>query len=377
MSTRPVVLHVLHDSAPGGAGLAVLRYAAALRDVGYEPAFWLPGEGPGVAMAREITDRVIVHDRPIRYSLRGMREAPGAVRRLGATPGYVREFRRAVRALDPAVVHANTLYTLPEAFAAKRMGLPVVGHVHEILASRPKDRAILRAYARGCHHLVAVSDACAAPLRARVPAARVSVVRNGVAANGAARTTPPPGPPVIGTVGEVCRRKGTDLFLDMAERVTAVHPDASFVVMGGDGRGQDAAFADGIHRRAEALAPGLDVSIGFRPNAAAEIASWTVFALPARQDPFPLAVLEAMAAGLPVVGTTVGGIPEQIVDGVSGVLVRPDDAGAMSDAVLGLLADPARAAAIGRAGSERARSEFLLDVQARRMAAVYDRVRGA
>jgi glycosyltransferase involved in cell wall biosynthesis len=72
----------------------------------------------------------------------------------------------------------------------------------------------------------------------------------------------------------------------------------------------------------------------------------------------PLAVLEAMAAGLPVVATAVGGVPEAITSGRDGVLVAPGDAPALADAVASLVADPARAAALGRAARARVEAEF-------------------
>jgi mannosyltransferase len=106
---------------------------------------------------------------------------------------------------------------------------------------------------------------------------------------------------------------------------------------------------------------------------AAELAGWDVFVLPSREDPFPLAVLEAMAAGLPVVATRSGGIVEQVTP-ETGVLVEAGDASALAAAVSELLDDPAARGSMGRAARERVTAEFGLDRQADALAAAYAEV---
>jgi glycosyltransferase involved in cell wall biosynthesis len=83
----------------------------------------------------------------------------------------------------------------------------------------------------------------------------------------------------------------------------------------------------------------------------------------------PLAILEAMAVGLPVVSTTVGGIPELVDDGRSGVLVPPGDARALAQALIAVLGDPARGRAMGAAGAERVRAHITLEASHQAMVA--------
>ena len=97
---------------------------------------------------------------------------------------------------------------------------------------------------------------------------------------------------------------------------------------------------------------------------------------PARWEGFGLAMLEAMLAAKPVVAARAGSAPELVADGETGLLVPVDDAGALAEAVGSLLADPARAEAMGRAGLERARSEFSVARMAERTLAVYERALG-
>ena len=93
---------------------------------------------------------------------------------------------------------------------------------------------------------------------------------------------------------------------------------------------------------------------------------------PSRADNLPLAVLEAMAAGLPVVGTRVGGIPELVVDGETGVLVEPEDPPALAEALDSLAASPELRRELGRAGRARGIEHFSPEGTARRMVAFYE-----
>jgi glycosyltransferase involved in cell wall biosynthesis len=97
-----------------------------------------------------------------------------------------------------------------------------------------------------------------------------------------------------------------------------------------------------------------------------------VLVQPSRADNLPLSILEAMAAGLPVVGTRVGGIPELVVDGKTGLLVEPENPRALADALEQLAGDPERARELGRNGAARAAEHFSPDGIAARMVALYE-----
>ena len=97
----------------------------------------------------------------------------------------------------------------------------------------------------------------------------------------------------------------------------------------------------------------------------------SVFVLPSGQETSPMVIGEAMAAGVPVVATRVGGVPYLVEEGVTGHVVEVGDVRALAESVAGLLADPARAAAYGAAGQERARRDFRLERVAERARAVY------
>jgi glycosyltransferase involved in cell wall biosynthesis len=96
-----------------------------------------------------------------------------------------------------------------------------------------------------------------------------------------------------------------------------------------------------------------------------------LFALSSRWEGFPYVLLEAMSFGLPVVSTAVDGIPEAVVDGVTGALVPPENPPALARALNGLLSDPARRRSFGEAGQRRVADAFTLDHMIERLCGVY------
>lgn len=153
--------------------------------------------------------------------------------------------------------------------------------------------------------------------------------------------------PVIGSIGRLELVKGHAHLLDAARLVCARYPDAIFVLAG---QGQ---LHEALARQAETLGIGRNVRfLGYRDDVAAVLAGLDIFALPSLSEGLPLSLLEAMAAGKPVIASNVGGIPEVIRDGDSGLLARPAAPTELADGILTLLADRLRA----RAMAENARA---------------------
>lgn len=170
---------------------------------------------------------------------------------------------------------------------------------------------------------------------------------------------PPPRPPgapyVIGSVGRLDPVKGYDLLL----RALAALPDAHLVVLGeGAARPALAALAAdlGVADRVELA--------GWHARPRLRLPELDVFCLPSRSEGFPLSVVEAMLAGLPVVATRVGSVAEAVADGRTGLLVDPGDVAGLT-AALGRLRDAGLRARLGAAGRELARASFTVDRMAR------------
>ena len=111
--------------------------------------------------------------------------------------------------------------------------------------------------------------------------------------------------------------------------------------------------------------------MGLRPDVERILHCIDLFVLPSRWEGLPNVVLEAMAAGKPVVATEVGGIPELVVQGVTGVLVPPQDVHALAEAIKALLADEPRALTMGAAGRERVQRHFSIGAMMAKTEALY------
>lgn len=357
------LLAVFHESEALGAGRSVLNALEPLRAFGWTATAWFPGPGPLLEEAGAvISSSSASRAKPIAYSGRGWRADPGVTARLRDTPGYLRAFRETLLRTRPHVVHANTLRTLPEATVARSLGLPVVLQVHELPSPGPKRTLVLRWAALTADVLVAVSEAVAELLRPHAGRTPVLVAHNGVP--GPVRRHAVSTPPTVGTIGTVCRTKGTDIFLEAAALALERCPELQFEHIGQAGLDHDAEF----ERRVSHLAGSTELRsavrlLGRRP-AADGLDRWEIFVLASRQDAFPLASLEAMAAGVPVIAADVGGLPEQIVHLESGVLVPPESPGSVADWIVRLHTDRELRERLAAGAADRVQDRFTVEKQA-------------
>ncbi len=169
-------------------------------------------------------------------------------------------------------------------------------------------------------------------------------------------------------VGKAFVRKGGPDLLAAWPRVRATLPDARLVLVGPEGLTD---LPEGVSSlgRIDRSAPGGEEAL------AAAFASATVLALPSRFEPFGTAMLEGMGWGLACVGTSGCAMPEVVEDGVTGRIVPPGDSRALAAALIDLLRDPARAAAMGAAGRRRLEQRFTWDVVAGKMLAALGEAR--
>lgn len=175
----------------------------------------------------------------------------------------------------------------------------------------------------------------------------------------------PPGAPVVGTVGWLLAIKGPATLLAAMGRVWEQHPEAFLVYVG------QGPLKDGLAREAEGMGKaGKVLFTGWRKDVEKLLPAFDVFVLASENEGMGRAVVEAMAAGKPAVASRVGGLPDLVLDGETGVLVPPGDPGALADAVLVLLNDPERAAAMGQKARERA-SAFSLEAMLAKLDELY------
>ena len=206
-----------------------------------------------------------------------------------------------------------------------------------------------------------------------LPDDRVVVLENGVDLLRFAHAPLDPARPArrVGLVANLRPVKDPELFVRAAHRLAAAHPDVTFHLAGdGELRAQlerqvaelglfDRVFLHGSVRNVGEFLGALDVAV-----------------LCSRSEGLSNAVLEYMAAGRAVVATAVGGNPQLIEDGVSGLLVPSADVDRLTNALDGLLRDPARAACLGQAARRRVRERYSMEARARRFEAFYEGLMG-
>ena len=242
---------------------------------------------------------------------------------------------------------------------------------------QPESTPFLRAYdalnrflMRRANRVVAVSPAIAAGLLAQgFDAAQIATIGNGVNAERFQLAHTPEGVPVVGIVGRLIREKGPYVMLEAAARIIAEFPKTLFVFVG-DGP----EWAELERAAAEAGLAGSIHFAGERSDMPEVYASFDVFAQPSFSEGMPMTVLEAMAAGLPIVATSVGAVPSLLEPAGCGLLCPPGDAAALAGAVLGILRDDALAARLGAAARQHLLAHYSAEAMARQyLADVYKR----
>jgi glycosyltransferase involved in cell wall biosynthesis len=175
--------------------------------------------------------------------------------------------------------------------------------------------------------------------------------------------------PVIGTVGRLVPIKGHVWLLKAAPQVLAEFPGACFVFIGGG------PLLEELKRSAEELGIGrCVVFLGPRQDMPECLAALDVFALPSLNEGMGRVLIEAMAVGVPIVATRVGGIPDIVADGATGMLVPPQDEKALAAALLELLRDPHRRRAYGEAARRSVDDRFDVASMVKEIERLYDAV---
>jgi glycosyltransferase involved in cell wall biosynthesis len=199
-------------------------------------------------------------------------------------------------------------------------------------------------------------------------ASKISVIRNGV---DLARfdDAPPPSQlrrelglpdrtPLVGVISRLTRLKGLEHFLEAAAIVRSRMPDARFLVIG-ETSPMDRDYLGELQQYAGRCGVAdCVIFAGLRTDIPEVLASLDVSVMPSLNEALSNVVLESMAAGAPTVATRVGGTPEALVDGVTGIIVPPADSQALADAIVHLLKDAALAGQLGHAARARIADHF-------------------
>jgi glycosyltransferase involved in cell wall biosynthesis len=363
------VLHVIDNFGYGGAELLLATLGGAAPEVGLDMS--VACLGPRTP-ERSVTLPVM--------AAAGLDPSFVGVRRM-LDPTGIRKVRAAIAASGCDIVHAHLGYAATLVpIAARAAGVPCVSTLHHVPSPDRPRRELLkewlwtRSAERGAA-LVFVSEAARRAAEQLVGATRPTwrVLYNGVDLTRFAPRDPetqprlpadlgiPEGVPVVTVVAALRGPKGHEVALRAWRRVRAAVPDAVLLVVG-----------SGPHEPVLRAAAGEGVVFaGVRRDVPELLAGSTLALLPSLTEALPTTLIEAAAAGLPVVATTVGGTPETVAHGRTGLLVPPGDDLALAEAVIGLLRDPGRCAAFGQAGRRLAEERFDLRRWARNLVDLY------
>jgi glycosyltransferase involved in cell wall biosynthesis len=363
------IVHFIDSPTFGGTEQVLLHLLAGLDQQRWRSVL-LHHPEPGLAPLLEGARRLGVETRVV-PRMAGMRTVTSLPR-----------FLRVLQAERPAVFHAHQCwllsckYGLVAAALARVPGIVATAHQY---TDPPWGRGIAlqqRLFQRCANRYIAVSQAVANQLCEGfgVSARKVQVIHNGIPYREFAGPPDPAlrtalsgatGRPIVLTVARLDQQKGHTVLFDAIREL----PNVLFVLAG-----------DGPERamlEAKARELGIDdrvVLLGHRSDIRNLLAACDLFVLPSNYEALGLAVLEAMAAGRAVVATAVGGIPEAVLNGVTGALVRPGDPSALANAIRTLLADPVLMHKMGTAGLSRVQQKFSSATMVQRVTRTYEEV---
>lgn len=371
----PRVVYLIDSLGWGGAERLLLQYLPHLQANGFDPVVAVMHERSGNPVADEIRRFGIPVDTVPVERLRDVTAIPRIAR-------YLR--RRGADIVHTQLEFADALGTV----AARLVGIPAVSTLHTVSEPERWGRAWWRnrlgdlVLGSLSGAIISVSDEARRHYEAHrpYPRRRLVTVRNGIDLTAFERVEGDgeavraelgiaADARVIATVAVLRPDKGLQHMVRAMPEIGARHPEAVYLVVG-----------DGDHRAelerevARQGVAGRVLFAGSRTDVPRILSACEVFVLPTLQDALPTVLAEAAAAGVPIVASRVGGVPEMCIDGRNGILVPPADQHALAGACCRLLGDGPSAERMGREGRVVARERFDIAAQAARLTDVYRRV---
>lgn len=367
------LLWLIDSLTMGGAEALVLPFARAARKRAVELTICARTTIGGNPLEQELRSASV---NVVNLDARNLRDA-GAMRRLS----------RLVRNLRPELIHAHLAYAaIWGSLIARRHRVPFVASLHIPpshaggLRESIRQRLMVFLLNRFSARVVVVSHALGHEWErsTSLDGSKIAIVHNGIdlepgpmETDGSIRQELGIGSQasVIATVAVLRRDKGIDTLLRAAREVLDRRGDCILVVVG------DGPMSDEWKRMANDL--GISRSVrwtGFRRDVAAILAEADLFVLPTLRDAFPTVLLEAFAAGVPVIASEVGGVPEIVEDERTGLLVPPGDEKALADAIDRALGDSSWRDRTAEAARTKVERDFSIDAWFNRLENLYSAV---
>ena len=265
--------------------------------------------------------------------------------------------------------------------AAKLAGVPFICHIRSMVNGKPWRRS---AHLNLADAVIAVSQACANALRGRIlNSNKLNVVHNGIDFDTLGLVTPIKlgclrqalkiygERPVLISIGHLMPRKAQEYVVQAMAGVIASGADLDLVLVGSHDR--DRNYVEHVKTLIDELELGPRVRLtGFRQDAQVLLSLADIYIHTSLNDPHPRSVLEAMAAGLPVVAFAVDGVAETVVDGQTGYLLSPGDVPGMAGAIQRLVMNPSLRAEMGKEGRRRVETCFSASLTAEKVSRIIE-----
>jgi glycosyltransferase involved in cell wall biosynthesis len=370
------IAHILPWSSVGGTEHAALRIAQAVKGEGFEStAFCLGGDSPVRELFAAGGFETVAY-----AGVEPSYRRPGGF--LKSSLQLAREFKR--RRVE--LIHCSDLLAAYyAAVAGKIAGLPVLCHVR---CSYPNLSRRDRSFLRWVDRFVFVSHDTWRTFGYRVPEHRGTVVYDGIdtgtgggdsGEQGVRREFEiPPNVKIIGMVSRVAPAKDFRTLARAAARVVGARTDVRFLIVGDHSQVKNYRehYAQVRRMLSEEGVGDYFIFTDHREDVARLIGAMDVFVLSTHTEGLPLVILEAMAQSVPIVATAVGGVPEIVMDGVTGLLHEHEDDAGLAAQIGSLLGDEARRLSLGEAGRQFVLTNFTREQFAASMVGLYSGMLG-
>lgn len=399
------ILFLDHTGLLGGGEIALLNLVRHLDPVRYQPVVGLFSEGPLADSLRKagIETHIIELTNAVLHTRKDTLSRKALLRWKDGFTILVFAWKLAgwMKQLDVSLVHTNSLKAdVIGGLAGRLAGLRVLWHVRDRIDEDYLPRPAVRGFRWLCRHIphfiIANSNSTlktidlptvdrSATVHSGIDLSQRSYVvhdglradsQNGLTADLRDSSRRLPGSRLrIGLVGRISRWKGQHVFLRAAAQVVARFPTAEFQIIGAP------LFSEESYEqelRDLVVTLGLEKQVnflGFRSDIAQVVGDLDILVHASiTGEPFGQVIIEGMAAGKPVVATRGGGVPEIVIDRLTGLLVPMGDVEAMAEAICSVASDPEMAAQMGQYGRQRVIEHFTIETTARNVMLLYDRI---
>jgi glycosyltransferase involved in cell wall biosynthesis len=353
--------------SPGGVTAHTLTLAQALMQHGWDVCLATNWRHPGNGISRDEVRRMGIRAAHIPFPDANVRKALAPVRAVQSAA----MLRRLIKLYRPQIVHAHWRVVLPYALAAGKV--PTIFTLHTLGLVDPVTRALFRIP----NAIIAISEAARHELTTLgVPSSRIRYIPSGVSSSlrpadrdEKASLRSSLGLPhdcfVIASVGRLESVKRHDVTVSALAKLAERGVDAHLVLVG------EGSQRKSLSDQVRSLRLSNRVTIAGHQEPWDFLRAADVFVLSSEREGFPLAVVEAMMVGLPVVRTPSGGAEDQVVPGQTGYLFPHNDSAALAEVLIGLSDDPDGRAAMGNEAARRARSLFTRETMTKRVINLY------